>query len=145
MASMLLSRRDLDFLLYEWLDVTSLPSEHTRETYDAVLDLAEQIATKDFATHNRRNDLEEPQFVDGKVVLHEEVGKALKAYGDAGFIGAGMDASVGGMQLPAVICQALMGWFHAANVGTAAYPLLTVANANLLAAHGSPEMIERFV
>ncbi|MCW2669278.1 MAG: acyl-CoA dehydrogenase [Frankiales bacterium] len=145
MASLLLSRRDLDFLLYEWLDVTSLPSEHTRETYDAVLDLAEQIATKDFATHNRRNDLEEPQFVDGKVVLHEEVGKALKAYGDAGFIGAGMDASVGGMQLPAVICQALMGWFHAANVGTAAYPLLTVANANLLAAHGSPEMIERFV
>ena len=150
MASLLLSRRDLDFLLYEWLDAASLTdrpryAEHTRETFDAVLDLAEEIATKDFATHNRRNDLEEPRFVDGKVVLHDEVAKALKAYGKAGFVGAGMDAEVGGMQLPATICQAVMGWFHAANVGTAAYPLLTVANANLLLAHGTPEQVERYV
>src|SRR4051794_33018119 len=140
MASLLLSRRDLEFLLYEWLDI---PGD--RETFDAVLDLAEQIATRDFATHNRRNDLEEPQFVDGKVVLHDEVAKALKAYGQAGFVGAAMDAEVGGMQLPATIAQAVMGWFHAANVGTAAYPLLTVANANLLLAHGTPEMVEKYV
>jgi butyryl-CoA dehydrogenase len=140
MASLLLSRRDLDFLLYEWLDV---PGD--RDTYDAVLDLAEQIATEQFAPHNRRNDLEEPRFVDGKVVVHEEIGKALKAYSEAGFIGAGMPASVGGMELPATICGALMAWFHAANVGTAAYPLLTVANANLLLAHGSPEMVETYV
>ena len=140
MASLLLSRRDLDFLLYEWLGV---PGD--RDTYDAVLDLAEQIATRDFATHNRRNDTEEPQFVDGKVVLHEEVGKALKAYADAGFIGAGMPASVGGMQLPSTICQSLMGWFYAANVGTSSYPLLTVANANLLLAHASQELIDRYV
>ncbi|MFN2537481.1 MAG: acyl-CoA dehydrogenase, partial [Mycobacteriales bacterium] len=52
---------------------------------------------------------------------------------------------VGGMQLPATICQAVMGWFHAANVGTAAYPLLTVANANLLLAHGTPEQVQKYV
>ncbi|MGZ6791498.1 MAG: acyl-CoA dehydrogenase N-terminal domain-containing protein, partial [Mycobacteriales bacterium] len=45
MASLLLSRRDLDFLLHEWLDVCALTSreryaEHSRETIDAVLDLA---------------------------------------------------------------------------------------------------------
>ncbi|MCU1603062.1 MAG: acyl-CoA dehydrogenase [Frankiales bacterium] len=140
MASTLLSRRDLDFLLYEWLQV---PGD--RQTYDAVLDLAEQIATERFATHNRRNDLEEPVFDNGRVVLHEEVGKALKAYNEAGFIGAGMPESVGGMDLPATVCGALMAWFHAANVGTAAYPLLTVANANLLLAHGSQEMIDTYV
>ena len=140
MPSVLLSRRDLDFLLYEWLDV---PGD--RDTYDAVLDLAEKIATEQFAPHNRRNDLEEPRFDNGRVVLHEEVGRALRAYSDAGFIGAGLPASVGGMELPAVVCGALMAWFHAANVGTAAYPLLTVANANLLLAHGSPEMVEQYV
>ena len=139
-ASTLLSRRDLDFLLYEWLDI---PGD--RDTYTAVLDLAEQIATEQFAPHNRRNDLEEPVFQDGRVILHDEVGRALKAYNEAGFIGAGMPESVGGMALPAVVCGALMAWFHAANVGTAAYPLLTVANANLLLAHGSPEMVETYV
>ncbi|CAA9403864.1 MAG: 3-methylmercaptopropionyl-CoA dehydrogenase (DmdC) [uncultured Pseudonocardia sp.] len=48
---MLLSRRDLEFLLYEWLDVELLTkreryAEHSRETFDAVLDLAEQVATE---------------------------------------------------------------------------------------------------
>jgi alkylation response protein AidB-like acyl-CoA dehydrogenase len=150
MSSLLLSRRDLDFLLFEWLDVASLTTRerfaaHDRDTFDAVLDLAEQIATRDFAPHNRRNDSEEPQLVDGRVVLHEEIGRALARFSEAGLIGAAMDESVGGMQLPATVAQAVMGWFHAANVGTAAYPLLTMANANLLAAHGSPEMVETWV
>ena len=38
-----------------------------------------------------------------------------------------------------------MTWFQAANVGTSGYPFLTMANANLLLAHGSPEQIETWV
>lgn len=39
MKSTILSRRDLDFLLYEWLDIEKLTaldrfSEHSRETFD---------------------------------------------------------------------------------------------------------------
>ena len=54
-----LSRRDLDFLLYDWLDVESLTSrdrfaEHSRETFDAVLDLSAQLATEHFAPTTRR-------------------------------------------------------------------------------------------
>ncbi len=150
MASLLLSRRDLDFLLYEWLDVTTLTSreqykEHSRETFDAVLDLAETVATRDFAPHNRRNDEEEPTFDGTRVHLHEEVAKALRVYAEAGFTGAGMPVEVGGMQLPVTVTQAVMAWFQAANVGTSAYPFLTVANANLLLAHGSPEQVETYV
>ncbi len=45
-----MSRRDLEFLLYEWLDAEALTTraryaEHDRDTFDAVLDLSEQIAT----------------------------------------------------------------------------------------------------
>ena len=74
-SDLLLSRRDLDFLLYEWLDVESLTkrdrfAEHSRDTFDAALDLAAQVATEQFAPHNRRNDLEEPRFEDGRGVLH---------------------------------------------------------------------------
>lgn len=53
-----LSRRDMDFLLYEWLDVESLTSrtrfsEHSKDTFDAVLDLSADIAHKHFAPHNK--------------------------------------------------------------------------------------------
>jgi butyryl-CoA dehydrogenase len=110
-----------------------------------VLDLAEQVATNDFAPHNRRNDEEEPTFDGTRVHLHEEIGKALRAFADAGFIGAGMPEEVGGMQLPATVAQAAIAWFQAANVGSSAYAFLTVANANLLLAHGTPEQVDTYV
>ncbi|MGW4344182.1 acyl-CoA dehydrogenase [Streptomyces sp. NPDC004690] len=150
MASLLLSRRDLDFLLYEWLDVESLTArprfaDHSRETFDAALDLSETIATRHFAPHNKKNDAEEPRFDGTRVHIIPEVGKALRVFADAGLIGGAMDAEVGGMQLPGVVADACFAWFQAANVGTAAYPFLTIGNANLLLAHGSSEQIDTYV
>ena len=150
MASLLMSRRDLDFLLHEWLDVCALTSrerfaEHSRETFDAALDLAEQIATRHFAPHNRRNDSEEPVFDGERVHLHDEVAPALKVFGEAGLVGGAMDHEVGGMQLPATVSQAVFSWFQAANVSTSSYPFLTIGNANLLMAHGSAEMVRTYV
>jgi butyryl-CoA dehydrogenase len=142
-----LARRDLQFLLYEWLDVEQLTArsryaDHSREIFDDVLELAERIATEKFAPHNRKADIEEPHIgADGRVVLIPEVAEALAAFAEAGLVGAGLDAEVGGMQLPATVTAAAFAWFHAANPGTAGYPLLTVAAANLLRAEGSPEQI----
>ncbi len=148
--SLLLSRRDLDFLLFEWLDVCALTSrerfaEHDRDTFDAVLDLAQEVATEHFAPHNRKADSQEPTFDGEKVTVIPEVKPALEAFARTGFTGASMDASVGGMQLPAVMTGAAFAWFQAANVGTSSYPFLSIANANLLLAHGSPEQVETYV
>lgn len=150
MRSLLLSRPDLDFLLYDWLDVGALTArprfvEHSRETFDAALDLAEQVATKHFAPHNRASDQHEPEFDGERVTIIPEVGEALAVFAATGIVGAAMDESVGGMQLPQAVAQACFLWFQAANVGTAAYPFLTIANANLLLAHGSPEQIATYV
>ena len=77
MKSTILSRRDLDFLLYEWLDVEALTSRerfsaHSRETFDAVLELSADIAMKCFAPANKIGDANEPYIGDdGKVVLPE--------------------------------------------------------------------------
>lgn len=150
MRSTLLSRRDLDFLLYEWLDVESLTAhpryaEHSRETFDAVLGLSEQLATKHFAPHNKLNDAHEPTFDGEKVTIIPEVRTALAAFAEAGMVGATMDGELGGAQLPAAVAQAGFAWFHAANPGTSAYSLLTIGNANLLIAHAGADLVDRFV
>ncbi|HEY0001631.1 MAG TPA: acyl-CoA dehydrogenase [Actinoplanes sp.] len=147
--SQILSRRDLDFLLYEWLDVTALTArerfaEHSRETFDAFLDVSAQIAERDFAPHNRRNDLEEPTFDGVRVQVIPEVAAALKVFTETGLISGTMDAEHGGLQLPQVVARACFLWFQAANIATASYPMLTMANANLLLTHGTPELIDRF-
>jgi len=150
MASLLLNRRDLEFLLYEWLDVEALTqrerfAEHSRETFDDVLDLAEQIATDHFALHNRASDASEPVFDGERVHLIPEIGAALKVFAEAGLLAGTLDEELGGLQLPIVVGNAVFAWFQAANVGTSSYPFLTIANANLLLAHGSPEQVDTYV
>jgi butyryl-CoA dehydrogenase len=148
-ATAVLNRRDLEFLLFEWLDCAALTrwphfSEHSHETFAAALDAAQRIATEEFAPHNRKSDLEEPRFDGERVTIIPEVGTALAAYVAAGFMAAEQAYERGGMQLPYAVAAACSAWFAAANAGTNAYPFLTRANANLLLAHGTPEQIARY-
>jgi alkylation response protein AidB-like acyl-CoA dehydrogenase len=148
--SKILSVRDLEFLLYQWLDAESLTSrpryaDHSRETFDAALKVSEQIATDLFAPHNRLADLNEPHFDGERVHLVPEIRPALAAFAEAGLMAAGHDYELGGMQLPTLIEKACMAWFMGANVATAGYPFLTIGNANLLLAHGTPAQVETYV
>ncbi|VXC38900.1 Acyl-CoA dehydrogenase [Burkholderia sp. 8Y] len=148
--SLILSRRDLNFLLYEWLKVqalTEIPryADHSRETFDAALDTCEKIATDLFATHSKKSDQQEPHFDGERVHVIPEVKTALTAFCEAGLMAAGQDYDLGGMQLPAVVEKAGFAYFIAANIGTAAFPFLTIGNANLLLAHGTPKQIDTFV
>ena len=150
LPSTLLSRADLDFLLHDWLRVSELCereryADHSRETIDAVVGLSAELAEKYFAPHNRKADLNEPRLVGEEVELIPEIGEALTRFAEADLVGAAMDERVGGMQLPYTAYLACMAWFYAANISTAAYPLLTTGNANLLIEHGSDEQIERYV
>jgi alkylation response protein AidB-like acyl-CoA dehydrogenase len=147
---MKLPRRDLNFLLYEWLGVESLTArerfaEHSRETFDAALDTAEKIAADYFAPHNKKSDANEPTFDGTRVHLIPEIKTAVDAFSAAGLLAAQHDADLGGMQLPATVANACMAHFMMANVATAAYPFLTIGNANLLLAHGSREQINTYV
>jgi alkylation response protein AidB-like acyl-CoA dehydrogenase len=150
MSSLLLSRRDIEFLLYEWLHVERLTererfSEHSRETFDAAIDSAEKIATELFAPHNRKNDLHEPQFDGERVRIIPEVGPALQAFSAAGMMAAGQDYEYDGMQLPTVLEKVLSAYFFAANPTTTAYPFLTIGNSNTILKYGSREQIDTFV
>ena len=149
-SSRILSRRDLDFMLYEWLDVERLTrapryAEHSREVFDSVLDLFEEIAEEHFAPINRLLDENEPTFDGVEVSQPAEAKAALEVFARSGLVSSGMDAEIGGGQLPHVVQRAGFAWLQAANCSLAAYPMLSMANASALAAHGTPEQVERFV
>ncbi len=150
MKSTILSRRDLDFLLYEWLRVEELTTrerfaEHSRETFDGVLDLCEQVAERYFAPHNKLSDAHEPQFDGTTVTVIPEVKEAIDAFAKADLLGMSFDAEFGGAQLPVTVAQAGFAWISAANTSSSGYVMLTIANANLLAKFGTPEQIDTFV
>jgi alkylation response protein AidB-like acyl-CoA dehydrogenase len=148
--SPLASRRDLEFQLFEVLDVEALTrrarfSEHSRETFLSALDTALDVAARKFAPHNRAADEREPTFDGERVTMIPEVKEALDAFVAAGFLVSARDYEVGGMQLPTVVAKACHAVFEAANVGTTSYASLTIANANLIAAFGTPDQKRRYL
>ncbi len=147
--SRIASARDISFLLYDWLQTDALCQRaefaaHSRETFDAVLRLCEQLASEYFAPHNRKADNNEPHWDGDRVVLIPEVKQALDRFAEAGLCAMSAAESLGGMQLPYTLERAGFAWFLAANVGTISYPLLSMANANLIARQGSQLQIDTF-
>ena len=150
MSDLILSRRDIDFMLLEWLPTEELVcrpafAEQDVVMYSSVLDVYEALARDLFAPHNKKNDSSEPHFDGQQVHVNPEVGVALAAFSDAGLVGAGMSPDWGGMALPSVVERAGMAFLLAANTSTTSYAVLTIASANLLIAHGSPAQIEKYV
>ncbi|MGQ0710460.1 MAG: acyl-CoA dehydrogenase [Rhodoferax sp.] len=146
-------RNTLDFLLYDWLDAPALAgrerfADHSRETFDAVLDTCERIAREKYAPFNRLVDTQEPHTVterDGslRVVLPQASHEAFRAYADSGMLSAAQDYDGGGMQLPFTVESAANAFFACASISIGAN-LLSVGNANLLMAHGTAAQKEVF-
>lgn len=150
MNTTLLSRRDIDFLLLEWLRIDELTkrdrfSEHSADTFGDVLTLCQQLAERYFAPHYKRGDAEEPTFDGATVRALPEIKDALDALAAADLIGMALDEKHGGAQLPNTIATAGFLWMQAANVSTASYAGLTMANARLLTTYGTDAQIDTFV
>ncbi len=135
-------RSTLDFLLYDWLRTESLTArprfaDHSRETFDAVLDTCERIAREKYAPFNRTVDTQEPRFDGEKVILPQCTHDARQAYADSGMLGAAQDYELGGMQLPYVVESAANSFFACASISIGSN-LLTTGNANAILVHGTP-------
>ena len=145
-----ISERELEFLLYEFLDSESLLqrpryTEHSREVFNATLETARQLAEDLLAPHLRQGDEDEPTFVEGRARVVAPTRAAWQAIADAGFLSAHWEDDEGGLQLPEVVLRAAMSAFYTANVGTASYAMLTIGAANLLRSFGSQDLKDRYL
>jgi len=135
-------RATIDFLLNDWLQIEALLArprfaEHSRETFDEVINTCERIARDKVAPFNRLVDVEEPRLENGRVVIPQPSVDAARAYVESGMLAAAQDYSIGGMQLPCTVQMAANSFYAKAGVGVGGGMMLTSANANLLLAHGT--------
>eukprot|EP01031_Cornospumella_fuschlensis_P001550 gene1550-1936_t len=114
-------RETLEFLLYDWLRAADLTArerfaDHSRETFNAVLDTSERIAREKFAPIYRLLDTEEPRFDGERVHLPAATLDAVNAHVDSGLLAAAQDYDIGGMQLPCLVETAAHAFLSKANV-----------------------------
>lgn len=131
--------QDLGFLVF---DVFGQPD---RDGHEPLIEAAVTLAAERFVTHAAKSDANEPTWDGERVRLVPEIGEALEAFIEGGFLAAPFPEAMGGLGLPYTVHQAMMAAFQAANPGTAAYPFLTSAAANLLQAFGDASQQQRFL
>jgi butyryl-CoA dehydrogenase len=148
--SMIVNRRDLDFVLYETLGLEKILeseryADYDRESLDAMLDLCQTIAEDQFLSCAAKLDANEPQFINGKVETIPELKDAIATYQAAGLCASAYDADIGGLQLPWMMDQALNGMFVCANNPAHIYLFLTQGVANMLNVCGSDELKTKYL
>jgi butyryl-CoA dehydrogenase len=150
MSATLINERDLEFMLYELFDSESLIKreryqDHDRQTFNEVINTAKAIAEKHFLPIRQKLDTHQPTFDGKNVSLIAELKPAIEAVIASGISSASADFSSNGMQLPPIIASAANTYLTAAGGVGLGYNMLTTANANLLQAHGSKALIEKWV
>ncbi len=148
----LLDSRDLRFVLFEALDVDKFSqyekfADFDRDTYEATLELAEQIAVEQVYPANAVGDKTGAQYDPSTktVKIPEDYHKAMKSYREAGFSGLSNGPDFGGTGMPETIYRAVMEYFFAASVAFSSYDTLKVGACNLIINHGSEELKKTYV
>lgn len=148
--SMIVDRRELDFVLFELLDIGPLLRHPRFHAYDRgaiqqMLDVAQKIAEQKFLPHAAEADANEPVIVEGKVKIPSSTGAALRDYAQAGFFALPFSEETGGLQAPWFLHTVITGMFSCANASVTNYAFLTIAAANLLSAFGSEALRQTFL
>ena len=151
MGNPLVSDRNVDFLLYEMLDVDrrlgKLPvfADHGRQTYDLFLAGARRLAREVLAPSYRAIDAEPPVLADGRVKVHPRLREIYPQLVALGLTSATRPPGVGGQQLPLAVNALGSAYLMAGNLSAVGYVGLTAAAAHLVEAFGSDALRERFM
>ena len=148
----LLDSRDLRFVLFEALDADKFSqyeqfADFDRDTYEATLELAEQIAVEQVYPANAEADKTGAKYDPATKTVAAPPGfhTAMKSYREAGFSGLSNGPEFGGTGMPETIYRAVMEYFCAAGVAFSSYDTLKVGACNLIINHGSEELKKIYV
>ena len=137
--------RDIQFQLFEWLDLGQILSakrysDWDAENLDLVIGEALKIAEEQLAPGNEVGDREGASWSDGAVTVPKEFHEAYKTIAEGGWIGSVNSGEFGGLDLPHSVGTAINELFTGSNMSLALVLLLTRGAGELIEHHGSEEL-----
>jgi alkylation response protein AidB-like acyl-CoA dehydrogenase len=138
----LVSDRNIEFLLYEVFsaeEICALPAyaDHSRETFDLVLQNARKFAREVLYPSYKPMDENPPHMVGGGLKVHASMREVFPKLVEQGMTAATRPYEVGGQQLPHMVSTLAAMYGMAANLSAVGYLGLTAGAAHLIEAFGS--------
>lgn len=149
MSKLFYSRRNINFMLYEVMDVLSLAnhsyfSDHNKESYTMVLDVADTIAERYMRPFLKEDIQNEPKLINGEIKVSEAIADYFKAFCDSGLMTVSFDEKFGGQQLPKTVYAAADFILGNAHNGFEMFTSLSINAAKLVTSFASPDLVNEF-
>ncbi|MBI5550094.1 MAG: acyl-CoA dehydrogenase [Desulfobacterales bacterium] len=150
MARKYVSKRNLEFMLYEVFDAPGLTrypyyAQHNKKVFDLTLAAALKLGKDLLNPIFEEMDRKAPYLENGRVKVHPAVRTIMAQFGEGGWIAAKFDEKYDGARLPYLIADCCQFIFTAANYSASVFPGLTAKAARLITSFGSPEQIATYV
>ena len=143
------SRRNLDFIIYEVLDIVSLTkhpyfADHDAESFEMILDAADNIAEKNMRPFLKESDKHPPELKNGIVKVHPALHEYYRAFCESGLLASCFEKQFGGQQLPKTIYAAADFIVGNAHNGFEMFTSLSDGAARLLLTFASPQLVSDY-
>ena len=140
MAQVIADRRDIDFVLYEQLNLEKMThfekySGFNRKTFDMIVTEARNFAVKELLPTNAEGDREGVQLENGRVTVPQSFHRAYELFLEGEWTSLTEDPQWGGQGLPTNISQAVGEYLFGGNWAVANYAGM---------GHGTGKMVEIF-
>ena len=150
MAQQIADRRDIDFVLYEQLEIESLTrhdrySDMNRKMFDMILTEARNFAIKEVLPLNEEGDRVGLVFENNQVKVPESFHRAYKLMREGEWIAMTEDPEVGGQGMPHSIAQAAAEYIVGADFSFSAFGYATHGAAKMIEIFGTDEQKETFL
>ncbi|HUN54874.1 MAG TPA: acyl-CoA dehydrogenase [Smithella sp.] len=150
MGNKLQDMRDTRFVLYEQLKIEEMCKadrfgDHSRETFEMIMQAAEKLAVNEFAPVNSEGDKIGCQWQGGKVSVPEHYREPFKKFCEGGWMNMQEDYSVGGQNVPFCLHYACNTLFFAANHSLSAYMGLTHSAAKVIEIFGTEKQKKKYM
>ena len=152
MSDTLVNLRDIQFVLYEMLGVEELTkydyfADHSRDTFDTVLDaaykLAREVCWPAYAEMDRVGATHDAKSKTTRVP--QSMHKIWRAYKEGGWHGETAPFELGGQQFPGTVAAATALMFNAANTAANMYIGGAVGAAGLIQSFGSDQLKQTYL
>ncbi len=150
MAQVIADRRDVDFVLHEQLNISSI-SEHelfaefNKKTIDMIVSEARNLSIKELLPTLKDGDEQGCQFENGQVITPESFKRAYDLFVEGEWLAMTEDPEYGGQGMPRTVALAASDYFNGANYALLMYPGLTHGAALLVEAFGTERQKKLFL
>jgi len=150
MANKLTDITDVKFVLYEQLQIEDLCDsdkyqDHSKETFEMIMDAAEKLAVNDFQPVNSAGDELGCTWQDGVVKVPDPYHVPYQRFCEGGWLNMAETYDVGGQSVPLVVDFACKEMLFAACHSLTGYTGLTHSAAKVIERYGTEEQKKKYM